>query len=447
MKTIHEAARAVPVIAETDVLVIGSGPAGLAAALAAARCGVETMIVERYGSFGGNITQSQVETIAWYRTEGTVESDGIGMEFERRHREMGIPNREYYSLGEMLDADMFKYIADVMVQEAGITSLLHCYAVEAVMEGSAVTGVITESKTGRRAILARQVIDATGDADIAHFCGAPYRLDPKDQLMSVTMSFGCSGVNKKRFYEYVEAHPKYITDWARETSGKESGIRTPYLSDPFEIAKSEGKIPKDIWVEAFWHSVNDYGEATHINACRVKGIDSTDVHDLTRAEMEGRQHCMWILDALKKSTPGFENAKLRSFGSSVGARESRKIIGAYQLTERDILEQKSFEDSIGIFPEFLDAYGKVYIPTTGRYFQLPYRIMLPQGVENLLVAGRSVAGDKLSHAATRQMMCCTVTGQGAGTAAATAVKSGSTAREVDIPAVQRELQRQGVRLS
>jgi len=152
------------------------------------------------------------------------------------------------------------------------------------------------------------------------------------------------------------------------------------------------------------------------------------------------------VDALKKYTPGFESAKLRTFGSSVGTRESRKIVGAYTITENDVKNEARFEDSIGIFPEFLDALPVVIIPTTGRYFQVPYGIVLPKKVENLLVAGRCVAGDKISHAATRQMMCCTVTGQGAGVAAAVSVKDKVTCREVDITKVQKALEKQGVRI-
>ena len=156
---------------------------------------------------------------------------------------------------------------------------------------------------------------------------------------------------------------------------------------------------------------------------------------------------MWALTAMKKYTPGCENVKLRTFGSSLGVRESRKIIGEYNITEQDVKNEACFEYSIGIFPEFLDGYGVVFIPTTGRYFQVPYGIMIPKKVENLLVAGRCVAGDRISHAATRQMMCCTVTGQGAGVAAAVSVKDRRTCRKVDIPTVQKALQKQGVRIT
>ena len=155
---------------------------------------------------------------------------------------------------------------------------------------------------------------------------------------------------------------------------------------------------------------------------------------------------MWVIAAMKKYTPGCENVKLRTFGSSLGVRESRKIIGEYNITEHDVRNEARFDDTIGIFPEFLDGYGVVIIPTTGRYFQVPYGIILPQKVENLLVAGRCVAGDKISHAATRQMMCCTVTGQGAGIAAAISLKDNVTCRAVNIATVQKVLKKQGVRI-
>jgi len=451
MKQIKEMSRVVPVMAETDVMVVGSGPAGLAAALGAAREGVKTMLVERYGCFGGAITQVGVEGIAWYRHEGTIDSEGVGIEFEKRAREIGGSRKEAQSQSEALDADVFKYVADKLVQEAGIIPILHCLAVEAVMEGDTIKGIITESKSGRQAILAKRIVDATGDADIACLAGAPYHKMPKDEIMGVSVMFSCAGVKKERFLEYVKVNPSTYGDWSKswkmKTTGKEDDLFSPYLIEPFNQAREDGMIPRNLTsIGGTWSTLTDAGEATNLNMVYMLGYDCTDVWDLTKAEIEGRHQAMLAIEALRKYVPGFENAKLRNFGMTLGARDSRKIIGRYNMTENDVRNRARFEDSIGIFPEFLDGYGVVIIPTTGRYFQVPYGVMIPQKVGNLLVAGRCVAGDKISHAAIRSMMCCTVTGQGAGVAAAVSVKDDVTCSTVDVKRVQKALEKQRVRV-
>jgi len=447
MKQISEASRTIPVIAETDVLVVGSGPGGLAAAIAAAREEVDTILVERYGNFGGNITQAMVESVSWYRHENTIEAGGIGLEFERQAKKIGGSKKDPQSTGELLDTELFKYVADVMVQEAGVIPILHCFAVDAIMEGTKAIGIITESKSGRQAILAKRIIDATGDADISFRAGAPYRMASKEELMRVTVNFACSGVDVKRFLQYIEKSHGCIIDWVKETSGKENDHPLFWFNEPFQKTKEVGEIPENTYLESYWSGgYTETGEVTNLNAVHLSGIDPTNAWDLTKAEIEGRQQVVWAMEALKKYMPGFEKAKLRNFASSLGTRESRKIIGEYNITEYDVKNEGRFEDSIGICPEFLDGYGVVIIPTTGRYFQVPYRITLPKKVENLLVAGRCVAGDKISHAATRQMVCCTVTGQGAGIAAAVSIKENVTCREVDILKVQNALIKQGVRI-
>src|SRR5271166_4881481 len=193
MPTILEAARSVDVILETDVLVVGSGPGGLAAALAAARAGARTALIDRNGCFGGNITQVGVEGFAWYRHEHTVDCEGIGIEFETRARAMGAAMPEPQSLSHALDAEMFKWVADVLVEEAGVRPLLHRLCVAPIVEHGAVRGVITESKAGREAILARRVIDATGDADLATRGGAPVHKTPKEKMMAASVMFSMSG--------------------------------------------------------------------------------------------------------------------------------------------------------------------------------------------------------------------------------------------------------------
>jgi hypothetical protein len=313
------------------------------------------------------------------------------------------------------------------------------------MDAGAIRGVITESKSGRQAILARRVIDATGDADLAFRAGAPYRKEPREQLLAATTSFGCSGVDVAEFLEYVSANPSRLADWATTTSGKEDELFSTWITEPFQKAKDAGEMPADSVILGYWGGLTEAGEATNINVAHSLGVDPTDVWDLTRAEIEGRQKAIWAIEALRKYTPGFQNARLRSFNSSLGTRESRKIVGEYILTEHDVKNQARFDDAIGIFPEFLDAYGVVIMPTTGRYLQLPYRILLPQKVENLLVAGRCVSADRIAFAATRQMMCCSVTGQGAGVAAAVSLRENVACRRVDISKVQNALERQGLR--
>jgi hypothetical protein len=332
-----------------------------------------------------------------------------------------------------------------MIQEAGILPILHCYAVDVIMEGNVIKGVITESKSGRQAILAKRIIDATGDADIAYHAGVPFNKNPKDELMEVTTNFGCSGVNIGKFLMHIYLNQASFSDWG-ETTGKEEDSFSTYLVEPFNKANEAGEIPENVRIESFWSAYTDAGEITSLDAVHITGCDPTDIWDLTRAEIEGRKWVMWAIDALKKHTPGFKKARLRNIGLSLGTRESRKIIGNYNISEHDVRNQARFEDSIGICPEFIDGHGVAIMPTTGRYFQVPYGAILPQNVENLLVVGRSIGGDKVSHAATRQMVCCMVTGQGAGVAAAMSIKDNTSFQEVDVIKIQEILKKHGVRI-
>lgn len=443
--------KAIPVLDACDVLVVGGGPAGISAALAARRAGADTILMERFGCFGGVITTVGMETIAWYRYEGTVDSEGIGIEMERLAATMGGTIKWPYNDSECLDADFFKIVADHLITEANVRPYLHCKAVEVIMEDNVIRGVITESKSGRQAIVAKRVIDCTGDADIAYLAGATYRKTDRKEMMGVTTVFNCAGVDKEKFLEYTRMNPATYADWGKtwdqQTSGKEDQLRSPYLEKEFIEAKNRGIIPAELNnLSGSWSALSEAGEATNLNLVHMMEIDCTDVKDLTRAEMQGRREAMHALQALKEVVPGFEKAKLRNFGMTLGCRDSRKIVGRYQLTEQDVKSEARFSDSIGIFPEFLDGYNILILPTTGRYFQVPYGCLVPQQVDNLLVAGRCVSGDKISHCAMRNMMACTVTGQGAGVAAAVSIGQNQSTSQVEIQKVQTELQRQKVRI-
>lgn len=453
MTVITEPARQTPVIHNADVLVVGSGPGGLAAALAAARAGVEVCLVERFGCFGGNITVVGVEGFAWYRHEATVEAGGIGREFEDRARDMGAAVPESQSLSYEIDSEGFKLVADRLVEEAGVHGMLHRQFVAPVMEGDRIAGIIVESKAGREAILAGVVIDATGDADVAHRAGAPTHKTPAEHMQAASVMFHLAGVDKAAFMAEVRRDPQTYKDWSTgewtvETDGKEDDMFSPFLKKPFARAIEAGVIPPHLnTIAGTWGAMHDTGELTYMNLVHLAGVDGTDPDSLTRGEIEGRKQAMLAIEALRRFMPGCGGVRLRNFGMTIGIRDTRKIRAAYDITETDVRQQGRFEDSIGIYPEFIDGYGVLIIPTTGRYMQIPYRAMLPSKVKGLLVAGRAIGGDRIAHAATRNMACCAVAGQGAGVAAALAIRSGRDVAQVDMAGVQAELLRQGVRIA
>jgi hypothetical protein len=342
----------------------------------------------------------------------------------------------------------------VLVEEAGIHPMLHRTFVAPIVEDGVLRGVITESKSGREAILARRVVDATGDADVAARAGAVTRKTPREEMLSLSVMFSLTGVNKRRFIDTIMADPPKYRDWAGnfewdiETDGKEDELFSPFLRKPFKKAVEAGVIPPNlITMAGTYGTVSDDGDLTYLNLIHMGELDGTDADDLTRGEIEGRRQAMHAIEALRQFMPGCETARLRNFGMTVGVRDTRKIDAVYNLTADDVRGQARFEDSIGIFPEFIDGYGVLILPTTGRYFHVPYRSLVPKGVANLLVAGRSIGGDRISHAAVRSMMCCTVSGQGAGVAAAVSLRDDVLVAEVDVAKVQAELLRQGVRLA
>ena len=319
---------------------------------------------------------------------------------------------------------------------------------DVIVQDGIINGVITESKSGRQAILAKRVVDCTGDADIAYLCGVECTVVEKKDKLAVTTVFGCSGVDKQTFLKYTDTKKATYSDWGDSWVNdckKESALQTPYLSVEFEKAKQTNDIPRQCILNGTWSSISDAGEATNLNVISIHSIDGTDVKDLTKAEIQGRGEAMHAIRALRKTTPGFENSKLRTFGMTIGIRDTRKIVAQYNMTSMDVLEQGRFEDSIGICPEFVDGYNILTLPTSGRYFQIPYGCLNPVGIDNLLVAGRCVGGDKISHAALRNMMACTITGQGAGIAAAISIKKNRTTNTTRVSDIQGELQRQNVR--
>ena len=356
------------------------------------------MLLERFGFFGGNITAVGVEGFAWYRREATVEAGGLAHEFEQRAHAMGAATPESQSCSYELDSEGFKVVADRLVLEAGVRPMLHRSFVAPVLDGDRLTGVIVESKAGREAITAQVVIDATGDADVAYRAGAPTRTTPREEMLAASVMFHLAGVDPRGFLEGVRADPQTYGDWrgewSVETTGKEDALYSPFLRKPFTRAAAEGTLPADVQtLGGTWGALHETGELTYCNLVHLDACDGTDPDDLTAFEIEGRRQALLAVEALRRYTPGCGQARLRNFGATIGVRDTRKIRSRRDLTADEVSGEGRVDDSIGIFPEFIDGYGLLVLPTTGRYFQVPYGCVVPWGVRGLLVAGRATGGD------------------------------------------------------
>ncbi len=434
MDTIVCPSKEIPIIAKTQVLVVGSGPAGIAAAVASARTGAQTMLVERYGCFGGALSVGQVESYTWYFNKNTYTAQGISKEIEDRMIACKGTQPDDRGCGNFINPEKYKFMLDRWILEAGIRPLLHTLVVDVLMEGRTVKGVVVENKSGRGAILAERIVDATGDGDIAAQAGADYEKgkDNNGKVLPVTMVFGVSGVDTKRFQQHIQQHPE-MTD--PDTHG---------LKAPFRRAKEDGRWPVDREGGA-WKELTPNGEFTSLNLTLENGIDGTDVWDLTRAEMTGRQQVMWAVDVLRDyaQDAGFANCTLRSIAGQIGIRETRRIRGGYSICRRDVLGHAEFDDTIGVFTTFID--GEV-VSKDDSHFQLPYRMLLPCGIENLAVAGRCASCEQDAIQTIRMMVCCATTGQAAGTASALSVQQGVSLRELPIQTLQEQLVRDGVRI-
>ena len=251
--------------------------------------------------------------------------------------------------------------------------------------------MITESKSGRRAIRCKTVVDCTGDADVAWLAGVPYTKITAEESMGLTAVFNVSGVDKKRFLAHVAEKPATYSDWGDEwcaNADKERDLRSPYMEIPRadgaggtcaggrqQHGKSESEHGADSFVGS-WSSLSDAGEATNLNLVHLKNLDATNVKDLTTAEIAGRREALECIEALKQRVPGFEKSGLRNHAMTMGVRDSRKIVGKYNMTKDDVCEQGRWRDAVGVFPEFVDGYSVLLLPTAGLR-RADQRIVLP----------------------------------------------------------------------
>lgn len=428
MKTIHEPAREIPVRAEADVLVVGAGPAGVAAAVYAARLGAKTLLVEQSGSIGGVATSGLMSHWTGNTRGGIYEEilDRTSDDPKNLRRQRHLINPERLRTG-LLD----------LLAEAGAAWQLYTFAADAILEDKTVRGAILESKAGREAVLAKVVVDASGDGDIAARAGAAFTVGREEdgKMQPVTLMFKMGGVD---------------TDRAPFPGGFENTMPIP-TGDLQTVAREHLKPPAG---HVLIYPTTLPGVVT-LNMTNCTGIDGTDPASMTRGDLVCRRQMDEIADFLRAYVPGFENAYVLSSAAMLGIRETRHFHGLYTLTGQDILEAKVFDDWCATKLHFnfdvhnitgagLDKTGVQKLFPQRKGYTIPYRCLVPVALDGLLLTGRNISGTHMAHSNFRVMPICANLGQAAGTAAALCSQAGVAPRDLDVRALQAALTSQGV---
>lgn len=435
-----------------DVIILGGGTAGVMAAVAAARGGAGTLIIEKGGHLGGTAVTG-LPFLGMYDGKDRQVNSGLAQELvDRMKAENGSldgcfgatwMDPDYRFSITPFEPEVYKYIAQEMVLEAGAEILFHTFISGVYMDGAHLQGIRVVNKSGESLYTAKVFIDTTGDADIAYHCGVPMEAKPLKQ--NASMLFTLAGVDTDRVYEALQKG-EGITGWGEWHNRILLG---PRLDD-----KKEGLI------HMAGHFVGLHGEEVtftaisarkgllYVNATRTTGIDGTSAEDMSAAEVSERRHVHDLLTAIREHVPGMENCYL-IYTAPVGIRESRNIVGDYVLTKEDVLGGKQFEDSVarGAYPiDIHDPKGgrtQFQFIKDGGSYTIPYRCFLPVGVENLLVAGRCLSATHEAMGTARIMGAVMSQGEAVGVAAAQAVRDGVSVRHVDIAKVQETLKRGG----
>ncbi len=420
--SIREPASEVPVHAEVDVLVVGGGPAGVGAAVAAARAGMRTLLVERYGCLGGIWTAGLLNPYFDGSNKGGIPAEII----DRLHRHSGADAvREWHPerfVATVFNFETMKYVLDRMAIEAGVDLLLYTYAVAAITENGDVRGVVVENKSGRSAVLASVVIDCTGDADVAYHAGCEYELGrlSDGQLQPMTLQFTVRGFD----------WPAKPYDAVLRFNRPEDVADIPFDSFAAVPVPGERDTAAVMW--------------THMH-----GVDGTDAGDLTHAVLEGRRQVQRAMALLTNAREVLGEGRLVATAMQVGVRETRRVRGEYHLELDDLIEGRTFDDGICRVSFNVDIHvpgGRNLEATPVRPYEIPYRCLVPLGVGHLLVAGRCISGSHEAHASYRVTGNCVAMGQAAGLAAAEAVRDGVDVRAVDGARVRRLMVRNGAEL-
>lgn len=404
-----------------DLIVVGGGISGVAAAVSAAREGISVLLLEKFGSLGGAMSNSLVYPFMSYRVKGEnrwLTSDGIFTEMRERKEKYNDSSWETY-----------KNVFDDMVTEAGVQVLFHVTAFEAVTEKRQIKSLKVATKSGVMEFAADFFIDASGDGELIAMTGCDYQLGRESDgfCQPMTTCFRMCGVDVKQFLAEED-----------------------HLQKLYEQYQSEGKLinPRENLL-----IFTGVGEGIlHFNTTRVIKHDPTDPFDVSRAEMIARRQVMEMVDFMKANSTAFAHASLVSVANHIGVRESRKLKGVHILTADELKACTVFEDTIALGKYDIDIHNPtgsgtyIYSFGDGEYYGIPYRSLLPKEYDNMLVAGRCLSADHVAHSSVRIMPICACLGEAAGTAVALAHKTSANAHTVDVQAVRARLLEKGAAL-